>query len=98
MRNSWIQGKSLPEPGGVWAGGEPSSRAALGERHDNFHHAVQSRPMLPAITKIQRQLKYARITAIRGGATTAPTAVPALIIPMAVARSFVGNHSATTRV
>ena len=33
--------------------------------------------------------------AISGGASTAPTAVPALMMPMAVARSFVGNHSAT---
>ena len=33
-----------------------------------------------------------------GGAITPPTAVPALMIPIAVARSFVGNHSATARV
>src|SRR6478672_741809 len=39
-----------------------------------------------------------RMPAIIGGATTAPTAVPALIIPMAVARSLNGNHSATARV
>ena len=33
-----------------------------------------------------------------GGATTAPTAVPALISPMAVDRSRTGNHSATALV
>jgi hypothetical protein len=35
---------------------------------------------------------------MRGGATTMPTAVPALMIPIAVERSWTGNHSATTRV
>ena len=33
-----------------------------------------------------------------GGATTAPTAVPALMIPIAVDRSFAGNHSDTALV
>ena len=38
------------------------------------------------------------ISAISGGATTMPTAVPAFMMPMAVERSCTGNHSATTRV
>src|SRR5690242_12680446 len=38
------------------------------------------------------------IIEIAGGAITAPTAVPALMIPMAVERSRVGNHSATALV
>ena len=33
-----------------------------------------------------------------GGATTAPMAVPALMMPMAVERSRAGNHSATALV
>src|SRR4030095_6824264 len=33
-----------------------------------------------------------------GGATTAPTAVPALMMPIARDRSFAGNHSATAFV
>src|SRR5215831_10644373 len=45
-----------------------------------------------------RQLKQLRMIAIRGGAITAPTAVPALMIPMAVARCEGLNHSATARV
>src|SRR6266536_1857207 len=36
--------------------------------------------------------------AISGGAITAPTAVPPLMIPIAVARSLAGNHSVTARV
>jgi hypothetical protein len=38
------------------------------------------------------------MAAIIGGAITAPTAVPALIIPIAVDRSPVANHSATAFV
>ena len=36
--------------------------------------------------------------AIPGGATMPPTAVPALMMPMAVDRSRAGNHSATALV
>ena len=35
---------------------------------------------------------------IKGGASTDPRAVPALMMPIAVARWFAGSHSATTRV
>src|SRR5690349_18464446 len=38
------------------------------------------------------------IVAIAGGARTAPSAVPALMIPIAVARSSGGNHEETTFV
>ena len=38
------------------------------------------------------------MAAMAGGAITAPTAVPALTIPMAVERSRTGNHSAMTLV
>src|SRR5258707_15582962 len=51
--------------------------------------------MLPTITKAQRQPSQT----VKGGATigvrTAPTFVPELKIPVASARSFFGNHSAT---
>ena len=36
--------------------------------------------------------------AMSSGATTAPTAVPALMMPIAVARSLTANHSVTARV
>ena len=48
--------------------------------------------------KTQRQSAALSTSAISGGATTMPTAVPALMMPMAVERSFTGNHSATARV
>ena len=47
---------------------------------------------------MERQLVKDNISAISGGATTMPRAVPAFMMPMAVERSFTGNHSATTRV
>src|SRR5882724_2126661 len=98
-RNSCIQDKRGAKPN-VSCGGptESSSSEAFGERYENCHHAVHSSPIPPANTKIQRQVEYKRIVAMRGGATTAPTAVPELTMPIAVARSFVGNHSATARV
>jgi hypothetical protein len=45
-----------------------------------------------------RQLAKPRIAAIAGGATTAPTAVPALMMPIASERSRAGNHSETALV
>jgi len=45
-----------------------------------------------------RQLVKDRRSAMSGGATTIPSAVPAFMMPMAVERSLTGNHSATTRV
>jgi hypothetical protein len=48
--------------------------------------------------KTTRQLYQARIAAMAGGATTAPMAVPALMIPIASERSRAGNHSATAFV
>src|SRR5581483_11653086 len=74
------------------------SASGFGTKYESRHHAVHKRPSAPESTKIQRQVAKLRMTAIRGGAMTAPTDVPALIIPIAVARSLVGNHSATARV
>ena len=69
-----------------------------GTKYESRHHAVHRRPSAPEIAKIQRQFAQLRMTAISGGAMTAPTDVPALIMPIAVERSSVGNHSATARV
>src|SRR5215475_6563954 len=66
--------------------------------YHQFHHRAHSKPNAPVRTKIHRQVAWERTMAISGGAITAPPAVPALMIPIAVARSLVGNHSATTRV
>ena len=45
-----------------------------------------------------RQSAAVITSAISGGAITPPTAVPALMMPIAVDRSCAGNHSATARV
>src|ERR1700758_1590450 len=67
--------------------------AALGLLiRDPVHTIVQSKPTPPVTRKIQRQPARRRIAAIRGGAITAPTEVPALMIPIAVARSPVGKY------
>src|SRR5262245_64147758 len=55
-------------------------------------------PAAPHATNTQRQLPCVIIAAIAGGATTAPIAVPALTMPIAVDRSPTGNHSAMTLV
>ena len=41
------------------------------------------------------QLQVSAMNGTMAGATTAPTLVPALKMPVANARSFLGNHSAT---
>src|SRR5688572_4524159 len=60
--------------------------------------AAHTSPTIPATTNTQRQPDTAIIAAIAGGAKTAPTAVPALITPIAVERSRTENHSATAFV
>jgi hypothetical protein len=50
------------------------------------------------VKNAQRQFAEMTTIAMSGGATTAPIAVPALMIPMAVDRSDAGNHSATAFV
>ena len=72
--------------------------ASGGGWYVSHHQSAHTRPAAPQATKTQRQEPCSRIAAIAGGATTAPTAVPALTRPMAVARSAAGNHSAITFV
>src|SRR4051812_4053275 len=57
--------------------------------------ATQTNPAPPVRKKTQRQPSVVTISAMRGGATTAPSDDPVLKIPNASARSRVGNHSAT---
>ena len=76
----------------------PGVSSAAGASYSRIHQIVQTSPVAPVAKKTQRQLARPRMAAIAGGATTAPTAVPALIIPMAVDRSLAGNHSDTAFV
>src|SRR5579885_1635506 len=55
----------------------------------------QMNPRLPVKTKAARQLHCKVSQTTIGGANTAPILVPALKMPVASARSFSGNHSAT---
>ena len=68
------------------------------------HHTVQTSPNAPVMKNTQRhgdrpsQCTLVITPAISGGAMIPPTPVPALMMPIAVARSLQENHSATTRV
>src|SRR5689334_5398174 len=62
------------------------------------HVTAHTRPKTAVTKKTQRQFACVRMRAINGGAATEPTAVPALIIPIAEDRSVTGNHSATAFV
>src|SRR5437773_1506527 len=79
-------------------------RCCSGGKYSLNHQAVQTSPDPPMMKNTQRQDASSsqwtcRITAaMNGGATTPPTAVPALMMPMAVERSLTGNHSMTARV
>src|SRR5215472_5544495 len=55
----------------------------------------QMNPSAPTPTKDPRQPQRALIKLTATGASMAPTFVPELKIPVASARSFFGNHSAT---
>src|ERR1700694_2575743 len=52
-------------------------------------------PRAPVRRKAERQPQCEAIHGATSGVTMAPTLVPALKIPVASERSFLGNHSAT---
>src|SRR6267142_3561168 len=55
----------------------------------------QTNPSAPVKTEVERQPQSEAIHGARSGVTMAPMLVPALKMPVAKARSFLGNHSAT---
>src|SRR6202047_5575414 len=55
----------------------------------------QTNPRAPVRRKAERQPQCEAIHGATSGVTMAPALVPALKIPVASARSFLGNHSAT---
>src|SRR5258708_38661700 len=55
----------------------------------------QTNPSAPDSRKAERQPQCSAIHGTTRGVTMAPALVPALKIPGARARSFLGNHSAT---
>ncbi len=58
-------------------------------------NASQRNPIAPVRMNAHCQPRLIAIQGTVSGATTAPTLVPALKMPVANARSFLGNHSAT---
>src|ERR1700720_197979 len=55
----------------------------------------QTNPSAPVRRKAERQPQCRAIQGTTNGVMMAPALVPALKIPVARARSFLGNHSAT---
>src|SRR6266403_3481190 len=55
----------------------------------------QTKPSAPVRRKAERQPQCRAIHGTTNGVMMAPALVPALKIPVARARSFLGNHSAT---
>src|SRR6185437_9048410 len=69
-----------------------------GGRYSRHHQMAQRRPKMPERKNTQRQLVNESTPAMKGGAMTAPRAVPAFMMPIASERSRTGNHSETTFV
>src|SRR6266540_576557 len=62
------------------------------------HATSHRKPSDPVRMNAQRQPHVSAIQGTRSGVTIAPVLVPALKIPVASARSFFGNHSATALI
>src|SRR5213082_3351159 len=71
---------------------------ASGLRYSASQSTSQRNPRLPVATKAQRHPNVNAIQGTTSGVTIAPVFVPALKIPVASARSFFGNHSATALI
>src|SRR6266404_1627254 len=68
---------------------------SCGLRYSRSQNMSQTNPSAPVKRKVERQPQSEAIHGARSGVTMAPTLVPALKMPVARARSFLGNHSAT---
>src|SRR4029077_20941011 len=66
-----------------------------GLRYIRSQSASHTNPSAPVKRNAQRQPQDLAIHGMKSGVIIAPTLVPALKIPVASARSFFGNHSAT---
>jgi hypothetical protein len=69
-----------------------------GLRYKSSQNANQKIPSPPVITNAQRHPQWTVIHGTTSGVSMAPTLVPAFKIPMASARSFLGNQSATALI
>src|SRR5882672_8698964 len=68
---------------------------SCGRRYTHNHNASHTNPKPPSRKKAGRQPQRTAIQGTINGVAMAPRLLPALKIPVASARSFLGNHSAT---
>src|SRR6267378_3734368 len=64
-------------------------------RYSANHRKSHRKPSDPVTTNAQRQPQFSVISGTRSGVRIAPVLVPALKMPVARARSSLGNHSPT---
>src|SRR2546430_9792147 len=67
----------------------------LGLRYSANHRNSHKNPSDPVTTNAQRQPQFSAINGTMSGVRIAPVFVPALKMPVARARSSLGNHSPT---
>src|SRR5436190_21907319 len=77
---------------------EESDGCSSGRRYNKSQATSQRKPIAPVAMKAARQPHLEVIQKTTGGVTIAPMLVPELKIPVASARSFFGNHSATVLI
>ena len=83
----------------MWANSAAETFACFsGRRYVGNQKSSQMKPIAPVSTNAQRQPRCIAIQGTVNGATIAPTFEPALKMPVAKARSFFGNHSATVLI
>src|SRR3982751_3610274 len=75
-----------------------SDGCSSGRRYNKSQAMSQRKPIAPVAMKAARQPHLEVIQKTTGGVTIAPMLVPELKIPVASARSFFGNHSATVLI
>src|SRR5437667_12021123 len=77
------------------AGAAGAAATASGLRYNESHANSHRNPRDPVATNAQRQPQFSAIHGTMSGVRIAPVLVPALKMPVARARSSLGNHSPT---
>src|SRR6059036_2197996 len=77
---------------------DESAECSSGRRYNKSHATSHRKPSPPVAMKAARQPQVNVIHGTTSGVTSAPMFVPELKIPVASARSFLGNHSATVLI
>src|SRR2546426_12579611 len=80
---------------GKWAWGLGAGDSGGELRYSESHRKSHRKPSEPVTTNAQRQPQFSAIHGTMSGVRIAPVLVPALKMPVARARSSLGNHSPT---